>query len=181
VFCCTHGENNWMLHRVCCLFEALIYAKSEIGSRCYTCCIFSFTLYSKANSLAMSVRQWDLLVLANELSKCVDLFGSHTGKPVREPIKQPTCRHWFCWCNRYLRTKSENIWCGCTGGDDKRQKALPTHFHIQQSVLPALSEKAVYEHLGLPTGYHVTQSANKSLKDKLQNKNDWFHDKSWMP
>ena len=30
-------ENNWPLHHVCCLLEALIYGKSETGSWCYIC------------------------------------------------------------------------------------------------------------------------------------------------
>jgi len=49
--------------------------------------------------------------------------------------------------------------------DGKRRETLPTQFHIQEGVPPALSEMKVYEHLGAPTGYHVTQSANKALED----------------
>ena len=56
--------------------------------------------------------------------------------------------------------------------DGERREALPTQFHIQEGVPPALSEMEVYENLGIKTGYHVAQSTNKALKDKLQNKND---------
>jgi hypothetical protein len=54
--------------------------------------------------------------------------------------------------------------CATLHTDGKRQEALPTQFHIQQGVPPALSEREVYEHLGVPTGYHVAQSADKALK-----------------
>jgi hypothetical protein len=31
------GTVNWTLHHICPLFQALIYAKSETGTGCYTC------------------------------------------------------------------------------------------------------------------------------------------------
>jgi hypothetical protein len=55
--------------------------------------------------------------------------------------------------------------CATLQIDVKRREALPTQFHIQPGVPPALSEREVYEHLGVPTGYHVAQSANKALKN----------------
>ena len=55
--------------------------------------------------------------------------------------------------------------CATLHIDGKRRQTLPTQFHIQEGVPPALSEIKVYEHLGAPTGYHVTQSDNKALKD----------------
>jgi hypothetical protein len=49
--------------------------------------------------------------------------------------------------------------------DGKRREALLTQFYIQEDVPPVLSEREVYEHLGVPTGYHVAQSAAKALRD----------------
>jgi len=62
--------------------------------------------------------------------------------------------------------------CATLHIDGERHEALTTQFHIQEGVPPALSEMEVYENLGIQTGYHVAQSANKSLKDKLQTRND---------
>jgi hypothetical protein len=55
--------------------------------------------------------------------------------------------------------------CATLHIDGKRRKALPTQFHIQEGIPPALSEMEIYEHLGVPTGYHVAKSADKALKD----------------
>jgi hypothetical protein len=72
--------------------------------------------------------------------------------------------------------------CATLNIDGKRQEALPTQFHIQEGVPPALSEMEVYEHLGVLTGYHVAQSTDKALKDincQLKQMTPyWLHGKS---
>jgi hypothetical protein len=54
--------------------------------------------------------------------------------------------------------------CATLHVDGKRREALPTQYHIQQGVPPAISEMEFYEYLGVPTGYRVAHLAYKAQK-----------------